>query len=277
VVHVEARTDLAVAQEIRGLGGEKSQEALDVVEPSNVGQLEQIARERRRDVVREPPLPAPAGRPRPRLWVPTLAHDLRERGATDRRPGHLGRAPGEELVDDVDLTTVDLALGERPHVDAVDAAREGVLDPSGLEHVRRAGDHETSWRRVLVHGLLEREQQVGDPMDLVDERRPREIGHESGRVAHRGFPRRLIVQREGGHRMLVGRDVVDERGLSDLSCAADEDDPEVLESFDDERADTAGDQAEFARHGRVMADAQSANLTSANGYYSTRTWSMRHA
>ena len=62
-------------------------------------------------------------------------------------------------------------------------------------------------------------------MDLVDERRAGEVGHESDRIAIAALAGRLVVEREGGHRMLVCRDVADERGLADLPCSTDEDDP----------------------------------------------------
>ena len=85
-------------------------------------------------------------------------------------------------------------------------------------------------------------------MDLLDERGAREFGHESDRVTHRGLTRRLIIQRERRHRMLVCRDVADERGLPNLPCTSDEDDPEIVESFDDQGADATGEEEGRGRH-----------------------------
>ncbi len=183
VVHVEARADLAVAQEVRRLRGEQAQQPLDVVDAPDVGELE---RDRERASPRRSSrTSAPGGGRAGECALPgsRLRRRPRERGAPGRRTGHLGRAPGEQLVHDVQRPAPDLALGERPHVDAIDPSRERILDPLGGEHVGGTGDHETAGRGVGVDGLLELEQQVGRAVDLVDERRARQVSHESGRVA----------------------------------------------------------------------------------------------
>jgi hypothetical protein len=120
---------------------------------------------------------------------------------------------------------LDLALRQRPHLHSVDATWQRVRDPLRCEHVRRAGDEKPSRPRVSVHRLLERQQQAWRAVNLIDERRPSDVGDEASRIRDRCLARRRVVEVEGLHRMLAGDDLGGQRRLADLPRARDEHDP----------------------------------------------------
>ena len=90
-----------------------------------------------------------------------------------------------------------------------------------------------------VDVLLDGQEKVRRPLNLVDERRMRQAGDEPAGVGKRGLARRLVV--EGQHRgdgVRCGY-LSRERALAYLAGAHDEDDPGVAQRLVYERADGA--------------------------------------
>lgn len=85
---------------------------------------------------------------------------------------------------------------------------ERVLDFAVGEDVGRARQQKLARRLVGVDGPLDREQQIGaGPLDLVEQDRAREAGHESLGVAARRIPRCSVVKAEHVSEVLARRDL----------------------------------------------------------------------
>jgi hypothetical protein len=75
----------------------------------------------------------------------------------------------------------------RPLIGRLHTSGERVVDRAGRQDVRRPGQQEPSGRCVPVHGVLDREEQVGNPLDLVYEHGAAQPGDEPLGVRESGF------------------------------------------------------------------------------------------
>ena len=112
---------------------------------------------------------------------------------------------------------MDLALGERPETRELRAARERILDPAVAQHIRRAREQEPPRGWIPVDGLLDRQQQVGDALDLVDHDRLVQTGEEADRVRLCRRARDSVVESDSPRRVVVLCYQARQRALADLA------------------------------------------------------------
>ncbi len=189
---------------------------------AHVGQLAQVALQGARQVIREEPMPLTRGGEM-RLWIATGDDPLDERRTADGRIRNSRHVPGEQRVDDIALPTFDLRLRERPQRDERDPARQRVVDLRRREDVRGARHEEPPGSPRAVDVRLDREQQLGGALDLVDQHRPGEVGDERRRVHEREIADRLVVQAQRLGDPCTRCQPLRERALADLPRTHHED------------------------------------------------------
>ena len=126
---------------------------------------------------------------------------------------------------------VDLALRQRPELDCLHPSREYVRQPPQAEHAGGAGEQEPAGTRVGVDRLLDREQQFGHPLDLIDDHEI-SAGNELGRVILRRLPDGSAVQAPPFGSALLA-DLRHEGAFPALPGPVDENDPGVGQRFPD--------------------------------------------
>jgi hypothetical protein len=129
---------------------------------------------------------------------------------------------------------VDLRLGERPELDPPDPPGQRLRDPRGGENVRRARQQKPPGRRFLVDRLLDRVEEVGGQLDLVDQHRSAQPSDEPVGIDAGSLTSGLVVQRDDLGRVLARDDLLGEGALPDLSGTQHEHHPAVAERLDDE-------------------------------------------
>ncbi len=91
-----------------------------------------------------------------------------------------GRLAGEDPREEPLAAPSELTLGERPQREVVHLPWQRVAHGMYAQEVRRTGDQELAWDSVSVHPRLDREQQLGCALNLVDHRTPPARRDESG-------------------------------------------------------------------------------------------------
>lgn len=100
--------------------------------------------------------------------------------AADRRAPQLGPAFVEEIVDEALVDVVDLALGERPEREVLNPSRQCVGDGGQRQDVGGAREQELAAGLVGIEASLDRQQQLGYALDLIDRDRHVDVGDEPG-------------------------------------------------------------------------------------------------
>jgi hypothetical protein len=75
----------------------------------------------------------------------------------------------EYRVDEAVRLPVDLALGERPQLERLHLSRQGIGHVPEAEDTCGPGQQEPPRARVRIDDLLDRTQELGDPLNLVDD------------------------------------------------------------------------------------------------------------
>jgi hypothetical protein len=111
----------------------------------------------------------------------------------------------EEHLDEPLAHPAQLSLRKRPEPVILSPTGQRIRDSRSRQDVRRSREQKLPRALVEVDALLDREQHIRYPLDLVDHDRRREIGDEPGGVSLRRGPRRAIVQRQASGGVLVPR------------------------------------------------------------------------
>jgi hypothetical protein len=159
------------------------------------------------------------------------------RGVRASSPGcvlHHGRLAREHTVDEALAHAFELPLGERPKADVVDAAGKRVGDHRQRDHVGGAGKQELPAVVARVKAHLDRQDQIGRSLDLVDHRRAGDVVDEARRVLQRAASRVLVVERQVFGRVLVGRYLLYERALAHLPGAEHADSSRCCQGLQDQ-------------------------------------------
>src|SRR5680860_402217 len=122
---------------------------------------------------------------------------------------------GEQQLEKAFAAPFDLPLREGPQAQHLHAAGERVGDARQAEHVRRAGEDEAAGATVLVDARLDREQQVGRSLHLVNDQRARIAGDEGGRVVTGRGEVQATIQAH-----VAGLAELDDEGLRERALAA---------------------------------------------------------
>jgi hypothetical protein len=199
----------------------------------DIGELHHIPGNQVGDVRVMEPLPAPRAGPRYRFGE-AAAHDP----VGVLGPADLGRMPEvramrEYRVNKPVWRLINLALRERPELDGLHPAGQRVRQATEPQHPGRSAEQVAARTSVVVYLNLDRQQQFGDPLDLVDDHHVLVVD-ESGwiRQCRLADYRRVQVSPFNG----VGAGDLSEQGaLPALPCAVDEHDARVLESLPDRR------------------------------------------
>jgi hypothetical protein len=125
-----------------------------------------------------------------------------------------------------------LALGQWPEVQRLDAPGERVPDPFRGQDVGGARQEKPAGGRVSIDGALDLQQQLRHMLDLIDQDRPGKLRDEAPRIAGRRLAGRRLVEAQDRHRMLPGGDFPGERCLADLTRPRDEHHPRVGQRFE---------------------------------------------
>ena len=137
----------------------------------------------------------------------------------------------EDGIDEDVGRPVDLPLRQGPELDCLHPSREYVRQTPQAEDAGGAGEQEPAGTRVGVDRLLDREQQVGHPLDLIDDHKV-SAGDELGGVVLCGLPGGGAVQAPPfGFAFLA--DLRHEGALAALPGAVDENHPRVGQCFPD--------------------------------------------
>lgn len=153
------------------------------------------------------------------------------------------------------------AKAQRPQGDDLDPSGERVLDFAVGEDVGRARQQKLARRLVGVDGPLDREQQIGaGPLDLVEQDRAREAGHESLGVAARRIPRRSVVKAEHVSEVLARRDLSRQGALAHLPGAHHVDDAGIGQCFQDRLATVSGEVGGHSYERSANWESQLCNL-----------------
>lgn len=132
-----------------------------------------------------------------------------------------------------------MAEGRKPQVLGPPGQR--VRDPRSREDVRGARQQELPGSRIAIDADLDRQQQIGDALDLVEHHRDRQPRYKTSGVAGRSVSRRLIVKRQDRCRPVARGDPLDQRALPDLTRTEDDHDTRVRERFENARPEPAID------------------------------------
>src|SRR5690606_1453571 len=84
-----------------------------------------------------------------------------------------GPGVGEESIDEALPESQDLSHGERPKREDLDAAGERFRERRDDARMRRSGEEEPAGSAMLLDGELDRPEDLGDALDLVDDERLR--------------------------------------------------------------------------------------------------------
>jgi hypothetical protein len=137
----------------------------------------------------------------------------------------------EDGIDEDVRRPVDLPLRQGPELDGLYPSRECVRQAPQAEDAGGAGEQEPAGTRVGVNRLLDREQQFGHPLNLIDDHEV-SAGDELGRVVLRSLPGGGAVQAPPfGFALLA--DLRHEGALAALAGAVDENHPGVGQCFPD--------------------------------------------
>ena len=158
------------------------------------------------------------------------------------RSADQGRRASEEPVEDILAPPLDLRLGERPEIEDLDPACQRLVDLRCGEDVRGAGEEKPAGPLIEIDGFLDREQEVGSALHLVDQRRLTQRRDEACRVAARRVARRLVVEREDLGGIVPEGDIACERALAHLASAEHQDDACVRECLEHQRAQMPREQ-----------------------------------
>lgn len=97
----------------------------------------------------------------------------------------------------------ELGLREWPQPQQLDASGERLLHLARGQDVRRPGEQEPAGCLIAVNDPLDREDQIGHSLDLVDEHRALEPSEEPGWIGLRGLAGALVVHAHGRRRVLA--------------------------------------------------------------------------
>ena len=95
-------------------------------------------------------------------------------------------------------------LDERRQAQVLRSPGERVGDPRRGQDFRRAGEQELPRSRIVIDAHLNRQEQVGHALDLIDHNRRDEPRDEAARIGRRGVPDRLIVESQDRRRPIPG-------------------------------------------------------------------------
>ena len=138
------------------------------------------------------------------------------------------RAWGPECnVHELLAAVAQLTLAERPQVDELDATGEGLGKLRRGEQPGRAGEYESPRRAPTIDAGLDREKQLGNPLDFINDQRSRSVLDIRGWIALRRGPLDWIVE---CHNLEVSaEELCDEGALARLSRTVDRHNGRVLE------------------------------------------------
>ena len=119
-----------------------------------------------------------------------------------------------------------LALGERPQLDDLHPAGQGVGEPAQRQHLGGPGEQELPGTRVGIDGYLDRPEQPRSQLNLIDHHEA-VVLDEAGRIVLCSAQRRRIVQQaDHGVRVPQGGDP-GQGALAGLPGAVERDDPRI--------------------------------------------------
>ncbi len=161
----------------------------------DVDQIGHVACDERGEVVIEPRATAPR-RARERRGKAPSEDAPHVCGSADVSRLYVGRGGAlPQLVQPLRYGGMcDLCLRKRTQRDALDTARQRVADPGCEQQVGRSADEEAPGARVSIDLALQREDEIGCALQLVDECLIAQPCHEARRISDRGPLRCRIVE-----------------------------------------------------------------------------------
>ncbi len=135
----------------------------------------------------------------------------------------------------------------------LDAAGKRISDHRRRPDVGRTRDKEPARHDLSVDALLDREQQIGGPLDLVDDGRPRHHRDHPRRVCPRGVPRGRVVEGDVGGGVVGPDEIPHERRLAGLPRSEYGHHSRLGEGFEEQRGDRARHEARLCATATVVA------------------------
>ena len=160
----------------------------------DIGDIPQIPRQNGREIRPQPVLSPPLVVSPDRLGE-AAEQDEPHKVIADDRAGLVLQLSLEEALQKARRLAVDFGPRQGKHLDGLDPARQAVGDTGQGHDVGGAGEKKSPRPIILINGLLHREQELGNALDLVDDRQI-EPPDEPTRIGLRGFEGRLIIQRD---------------------------------------------------------------------------------
>lgn len=142
---------------------------------------------------------------------------------------------------------MELALGERVQPQNAHAAGERVGEARHEQDVGGARQDEPSGGPPLVDGRLERCEDLGDALDFIEDRSPRQPFHETDGVVSGGVPDGLVVERHVAVATWLA-DGSGQRGLAALARPVNQDGWRVGQRLAHARGEVAGERLRLAGH-----------------------------
>ena len=196
VADIDAAAELRVVDQLPGMLRQEADEFRQLRQLLDVSDIPQVAGEDRGQIGPRPILAPPLALAADRFGKAADEHELDEILADDRRLVALQLAV-EQAFQESRRLAGHLGAGQRQHLDGFHPAGQTVGDARQREHVRGAGQQEAAGAIVLVHGFLDRQQQIGRALDLIDDRLV-QSANEAHRIGLCGVERRLVVEGDVG-------------------------------------------------------------------------------
>ena len=230
-VQAEPSSELREVDELSREDGDQPQQSAHRFEMPDSGQVGEVALDQGIRVLTMPGASPPLAPSRKGLRKAAGDDALRQMVPHPELPGHR-RLSAEKLAEERRFPPGDLALRERRQADRFHPSHQGVRDGGQEERVRRPRQQEAARSSVFVHGLLDRQQRLGNPLHLVE-------GNPAGRKiadeAHGIGPGHLRLRQvvKGDVFPALVDQLSDQGGLPHLPGAKEKDDRRVGERFFD--------------------------------------------
>ena len=226
----DLRRDPFDVQRLRHRSGEQPQQPPKLAPPFDLGQLGHISVDEVVDVGVEE-LRAPAGRTPQSFGEATSQSTLDvsiSQFVTKRTSAGQRGCPFvvEDPIDKPFITTVDLALRERPQLDGLHPPHERIGQLAQTQQPRRTCQQELSWPRICVDRSFDRQHKLWHPLHLVDGQQT-VVAYKPSRVAQSRLSFRRDVKTPLDRVRIRPEQCLHERALAYLPGAVDRDHPRV--------------------------------------------------
>ena len=247
----DLRGQRGLYDQVAGATGQQGEKAAELTAAFDRGQCGDVALDQgcqvRVEERRSPSRGAADG-----LRIATAGDSFKVVASPERRRVRQSGPVPESRIDEAVRAAVNLALGEGPEFDRLHPSGQRVRQVTQREDAGGAGQEEPTRCRLCVDRDLDRPEQLGCELDLVDHEESVVLDELDG-IILRGAESARLVQQSYQWVSCRGGDLPGQSALAHLAGTVDGDHPGVPEGLTHQRLRVAREQRPIIRHGSIMS------------------------